>query len=108
NGVAGLKLVYPEATDKVPVFANDESVQFRWVAQDLSDDTSESENYKVSHQLQIASDPAFKNIVHSQRIAASAGSSIVSDQKGLFGSGEHYWRIVSQYESQHSRLTVRS
>ena len=104
DGVSGVTPVFPEASDKVPVFGADASVQFRWVPQGAS----ENEDLRVSHRLQIASDPSFRNVLHSQQIAASAGSSVISDHQGLFASGERYWRIVSQYESSHSRLIVHS
>lgn len=85
-----LNPVWPTAQDSVRVFGEKVPIQFRWgKPQSLSNE----ETFPGHHEIEIATDPQFRQILRTQTIAAESGSASLTGLK----NGIYYWRIKSQY-----------
>ncbi|MGE4232606.1 MAG: hypothetical protein AB7F43_04680 [Bacteriovoracia bacterium] len=86
--IPSLKSVSPIGGQKIFLLGDQTGVQFRW-----SNPQGPELDDWGNHELEIASDAGFAQIVKKERVAASGGSATF---KGL-PDGLLYWRLKSQY-----------
>ena len=87
SSVDSLVPVSPTASARLESFGEKSAIQFRWKPAQLAGSAA------VTHELEVASDPAFRSIVSRQAIAPASG---VASANGI-SSGQYYWRIRSRY-----------
>jgi hypothetical protein len=97
-----LKPVWPATGEKILRYGDAAPLQLRWVGQ--GDGVTAAQ---VSHSVQVARDPEFKNLVATQDIAATSGLATLKD----LPESQLYWRIQSHYadlvvESAPERFTI--
>ncbi len=74
---------------KLMIWGAESSLPFRWVTPQASDDTIAN----AKHEIEISSDPEFRNRVLSQPVAADSGLASLKN----FAEGNYFWRIKSRY-----------
>ncbi len=95
---AALKPTFPAADQKIVTFGEQVPVQFRWINNFVPDSGSdhgdERPNASVEHRIEVATDPQFKAMSVSQKLAAGA-----TQLQLKLPYGHYYWRLSSRLGS---------
>jgi hypothetical protein len=100
-----LTLVYPKANEKVEIWEEDPSIQFKWTLPQDRDISELNDNPQVEHRIEVARDASFKNILISQKI--DPVSTLVK-LNNLPLNTNLFWRIESKFSDVTTYSKVES
>lgn len=94
-----LRLTLTRVNPLIPIFPTegeklrweaDKGVEFRWT---LPDTLGSTRALHATHEIEVAKDPGFKQIVKKETVSALAEGALLAS----LGEGDFFWRIRSRY-----------